>query len=317
MDSLTQRLRMTTASDAANMPTTVRDDCHAAAARIAALEAKLAERVKVKPLKWLEVPALNGGRKLLAFDLHSREHARLDLKGHTDDEIEDFKARHQQAYDRSVLSAIEATPPAPKVTATTDHDPKLGTTLHLMKQSWESRQPTNSGAPKVTEEMVDGPTVIKGEVRIRKGTPYYGGFTHLHINGVEYTSDQVRSALEATPPAPKGDVPHRWECAFPYGSIFVDTKAAADVHEAQGAKITPLYVSPSAPKMTATHRHKKRGSEYRVLGQAQVQCSDGLTDYEVVTVYVGTDGEMWVRRKSEFEDGRFEAITAAQEAGKP
>lgn len=75
--------------------------------------------VKVKPLKWLEVPALNGGRKLLAFDLHSREHARLDLKGHTDDEIEDFKARRQQAYDRSVLSAIEVTPPAPKVTEAT------------------------------------------------------------------------------------------------------------------------------------------------------------------------------------------------------
>lgn len=45
MDSLTQRLRMTTASDAANMPTTVRDDCHAAADRIAALEAQLAESV--------------------------------------------------------------------------------------------------------------------------------------------------------------------------------------------------------------------------------------------------------------------------------
>lgn len=75
--------------------------------------------------------------------------------------------------------------------------------------------------------------------------------------------------------------------------------------------------TPPAPKVTATHRHKKRGSEYSVLGQAQVQCSDCLTDYEVVTVYVGTDGQMWVRRKSEFEDGRFETLTAAQEAGKP
>jgi len=59
-----------------------------------------------------------------------------------------------------------------------------------------------------------------------------------------------------------------------------------------------------------THRHKKRGSTYVVVGQAQVQCEDGLTDYEVATVYRGHDGQLWVRRKSEFEDGRFEALSA-------
>ncbi|QPC91475.1 hypothetical protein [Mesorhizobium sp. INR15] len=58
-----------------------------------------------------------------------------------------------------------------------------------------------------------------------------------------------------------------------------------------------------------THRHVKRGSEYAIVGQAQVQCEDGLTDYEIATVYRGKDGELWVRRKSEFEDGRFEALT--------
>lgn len=58
----------------------------------------------------------------------------------------------------------------------------------------------------------------------------------------------ILSALEATPPTPREAVPHRWECEFPGGSFFVDTKAAADVHEAQGAKITPLYVSLEAPR---------------------------------------------------------------------
>lgn len=67
-----------------------------------------------------------------------------------------------------------------------------------------------------------------------------------------------------------------------------------------------------------THRHVKRGTEYRKIGDAQVQCEDGLTDYELATVYVGSDGGLWVRRKSEFEDGRFAPLSAAPttEAGK-
>ncbi|WP_458760509.1 hypothetical protein ACSVBT_06875 [Afipia sp. TerB] len=58
----------------------------------------------------------------------------------------------------------------------------------------------------------------------------------------------------------------------------------------------------------ARYRHVKRGGIYRVVGRAQVQADDPLTDYEIVTVYRDQDGELWVRRKSEFEDGRFEPV---------
>jgi len=85
----------------------------------------------------------------------------------------------------------------------------------------------------------------------------------------------------------------------------------------QGAAVLSLCTDASAPAPASaqddwkpTHRHKKRGSTYVVVGQAQVQCEDGLTDYEVATVYRGHDGQLWVRRKSEFEDGRFEALSA-------
>ena len=77
---------------------------------------------------------------------------------------------------------------------------------------------------------------------------------------------------------------------------------------------TPPSVPVSAPAVTQggeRWRHKKRGTTYAVLGHAQVQCSDGLTDYELVTVYRGEQtGELWARRKSEFEDERrrFEQI---------
>ena len=59
-------------------------------------------------------------------------------------------------------------------------------------------------------------------------------------------------------------------------------------------------------------RHKKRGSVYRVIdGSAQVQAPEdsGLTDYEVVVVYQSNAGETWVRRHSEFLDGRFEKLS--------
>lgn len=56
-------------------------------------------------------------------------------------------------------------------------------------------------------------------------------------------------------------------------------------------------------------RHKKRGSVYTVVGQAEVQASNGpLQEGEAVAVYRGDDGKLWVRRVAEFEDGRFENV---------
>lgn len=61
-------------------------------------------------------------------------------------------------------------------------------------------------------------------------------------------------------------------------------------------------------------RHKKRGTTYRLIGYAQVKCATPLTEYEVVAVYRAETGPiddehgLWVRRKADFEDGRFEEI---------
>lgn len=56
------------------------------------------------------------------------------------------------------------------------------------------------------------------------------------------------------------------------------------------------------------YRHKKRGNIHQVIGSAQVQAEEPLTDYEVVVVYKDDEGQMWVRRYSEFHDGRFEKV---------
>lgn len=61
--------------------------------------------------------------------------------------------------------------------------------------------------------------------------------------------------------------------------------------------------------MQPTHRHKKRGTEYSIVGEAELQISrEDLVDGSEMIVYLGTDGKLWVRSKFEFEDGRFEEI---------
>lgn len=57
-----------------------------------------------------------------------------------------------------------------------------------------------------------------------------------------------------------------------------------------------------------TYRHKKRGTTYRVIGEARVQCDMALKDMAHVVVYEGEDGAKWVRPTAEFDDGRFEEI---------
>lgn len=73
-----------------------------------------------------------------------------------------------------------------------------------------------------------------------------------------------------------------------------------------------------------THRHVKRGSVYRVLGEAKAQVSTGtisdismnghrarvLREGDRLTVYRADDGSLWVRFSEEFADGRFEPLAA-------
>jgi hypothetical protein len=55
-------------------------------------------------------------------------------------------------------------------------------------------------------------------------------------------------------------------------------------------------------------KHLKRGSVYEVLGEGKIQTKSLLVDYDEVVVYQGEDGQIWVRPKTEFGDGRFVEI---------
>jgi len=66
-------------------------------------------------------------------------------------------------------------------------------------------------------------------------------------------------------------------------------------------------------------RHKQRGGEYAVLtSTAEAQCSLGpINEGDHVTIYQGKDGNWWVRKTSEFQDGRFERIDVGTQGKEP
>lgn len=64
--------------------------------------------------------------------------------------------------------------------------------------------------------------------------------------------------------------------------------------------------------MGPEYRHKKRGSNYVVVGEARLQFSAPLADGDMLVLYRGEDGVYSVRHPQEFNDGRFVHITGKQ-----
>uniref|UniRef100_A0AB74UGI7 Uncharacterized protein n=1 Tax=Caulobacter phage BL57 TaxID=3348355 RepID=A0AB74UGI7_9VIRU len=62
------------------------------------------------------------------------------------------------------------------------------------------------------------------------------------------------------------------------------------------------------PRGMRRFRHKKRGSDYALVGTVRIQCETPVQDGETLLTYIDGGGQVWGRREAEFFDGRFEEI---------
>ncbi|MFI8683216.1 hypothetical protein ACIGFJ_12715 [Brevundimonas diminuta] len=69
-----------------------------------------------------------------------------------------------------------------------------------------------------------------------------------------------------------------------------------------------ISAAPAPEGGAVRYRHKKRGTEYTLIGVGRAQGE--LQDDDPVVLYRGDDGGLWVRHQVEFCDGRFEQVSA-------
>lgn len=93
-----------------------------------------------------------------------------------------------------------------------------------------------------------------------------------------------------------------------HGDSIEDMLAELTANVFQRASSGPDPRADLVAPFSPTHRHIKRGTEYQFIDEADLQTDKPLSDYEVVSVYRGNDGRVWVRPSSEFNDGRFERL---------
>ena len=108
--------------------------------------------------------------------------------------------------------------------------------------------------------------------------------------------------------------------AFPaYRMIAANPDISVTEHVFLAARAPLASVEGAARRV----RHKKRGTEYEVLGVGKMQTEKWLgddlcpADMERVVVYRSLDdGALWVRPPHEFEDGRFEELQPLAQSGR-
>lgn len=91
--------------------------------------------------------------------------------------------------------------------------------------------------------------------------------------------------------------------------IFPPTRYVSILVTAEdAAALRALVKAVKGQEWQPTHRHKKRGTEYRAFEHmAHLQTDTPLTDMARLVIYESEAGALWARPPSEFDDGRFEA----------
>lgn len=126
---------------------------------------------------------------------------------------------------------------------------------------------------------------------------------------LEYRGDIVRAL--SSPPSSEGVREALQEAIAIFEGMNDDEINEEFLPRARALLSPPPSSADCGPGWRPTHRHVKRGTEYQVVDEADLQTEAPLTDYAVLTVYRGPDGRLWARPSTEFNDGRFEPLAAA------
>lgn len=113
---------------------------------------------------------------------------------------------------------------------------------------------------------------------------------------------------------PEDKMAHSHEWYKPHILLANMTPAVIDHVQRGGLLLRP--VGGGTQLGAYTHRHKKRGTIYRIVGEVRIQISsDAIAgkwaselDGMIFTLYQGEDGVYNGRHPDEFNDGRFEKI---------
>ncbi|WP_212285739.1 hypothetical protein [Agrobacterium tumefaciens] len=149
-------------------------------------------------------------------------------------------------------------------------------------------------------------------------------FEQSRYDGLVAALEAALSAAEPQP-APSVTAKEPSERMLLAGSL-VDWKKYSDKKEAARDVWNVMHRNAGGSAQVqdvATHRHKKRGSEYVLIGVGKMQAEDWFdwpdktvameaVDMREVAIYRSVDdGSLWVRPVEEFNDGRFEPLPSA------
>jgi len=99
-----------------------------------------------------------------------------------------------------------------------------------------------------------------------------------------------------------------WEVIESTGSQMAIQNPEDDGPQELVIDVDLLSAAPAPEGGAVRYRHKKRGTEYTLIGVGRAQGE--LQDDDPVVLYRGDDGGLWVRHQVEFCDGRFEQVSA-------
>lgn len=148
---------------------------------------------------------------------------------------------------------------------------------------------------------------------------------------LSHAAEALASLSPAATPVSEAEPVAQWQWADSGHAAWFDGEPPFGTKGHEVTRRTAYLAKPASSPADGDVRrvrHKKRGGIYEVLGEAQVQTSRPLEDYEVVVIYRSLNtpdiddpaspmkGDTWIRPKAEFNDGRFEELSQSTSAGR-